>query len=205
MAETCGYEDAHIRAGARGCSNLLYEVPGSDGHFEPEGEPEVDELGLGTRGGFVAIEGSYIDDVTGKGLDAKMVFEGRREELKGFDGRGVYEVRTREWAETNGIPVLGTRWVDRMKAGRVRSRLCVQDFNFRKGKAGPDDLFAPIPPCVAARYVASRSASGPRFPGGSGASSWRWTSRKRSSTERWSATCALSCRLRTHARRAASA
>ena len=46
----------------------------------------------------------------------------------------------------------------------MRTRLCVQDFNFAKGKAGPDELFAPTPPLVAARYVVSRAASGMRFP-----------------------------------------
>ena len=82
----------------------------------------------------------------------------------GFERRGVYDLVSREWAEEQGLSILGTRWVDKRKGNRVRSRLCVQDFNFRKGKAGPDDLFAPTPPLVAARYTASRAATGPRFP-----------------------------------------
>ena len=39
-------------------------------------------------------------------LRQEMVQEGRREELRTFDGRGVYEVRTKAWAEAQGKGLL---------------------------------------------------------------------------------------------------
>ena len=140
--------------------DVVYELAGEDGHLEPEGgsySPASDPE-------FIAVDGVYVDDITGEALDAVLVHEGRRQELDGFGQRVVYELKSRQWAEKNGIPILGTRWVDKKKGNGVRSRLCVQYFNFRKGKAGPDDLFAPTPPLLAARYAASRAATGPRFP-----------------------------------------
>ena len=139
---------------------VLLEVAGDDGHVEHADGGYCFDAGSS----FVAIDGTYINDITGGHLEPGQVQEGRREELVGFDKRGVYDVVDRSWAEQKGVPVLGTRWVDKQKGSRVRSRLCVQDFNFRKGKTGPEDLFAPTPPLAAARYTASRAATGPRFP-----------------------------------------
>ena len=136
---------------------LLWESRGEDDHVPAAGCEACD-------GYFEAVNGSYIDDVTGLPLPAEMVQTGRRGELEGFAKRTVYEVRSRAWAEAQGYPIFGTRWVDRMKGGKVRSRLCVQEFNTKKGKMGPDELFAPTPPLVAARYAVSRSASSMGMP-----------------------------------------
>ena len=136
---------------------LLWESRGGDDHVPAAGCEACD-------GYFEAVNGSYIDDVTGLPLPAEMVQTGRREELEGFAKRTVYEVRSRAWAEAQGYPIFGTRWVDRMKGGKVRSRLCVQEFNTKKGKMGSDELFAPTPPLVAARYAVSRSASSMAMP-----------------------------------------
>ena len=141
-------------------SGVALEPVDDDGHIDPE--KIVREFGNAVV--FQGVEGKYVDDITGQPLETELVQAGRHEELKGFDRRGVYEVRPRSWAERFGFPILGTRWVDKRKGDAVRSRLCVQDFNFRKGKLGPDDLFAPTPPTIAARYTVSRAASGPRFP-----------------------------------------
>ena len=93
-----------------------------------------------------------------------MVQAGRADELNGFEARGVYEIRTRAWAKANGILILGTRWMDKLKGECLRSRLVAQDFNYKKGKIGPDELFAPTPPLIAARYCASRCASSSGLP-----------------------------------------
>ena len=102
--------------------------------------------------------------MTGLPLEPKLVQAGRLNELRGFDPQEVYEIRTRAWAKANGVPVLGTRWVDRKKGDVVRSRLVAQDFNHTKGKQEPDELFAATPPLIAARYSVSRSASCSDFP-----------------------------------------
>ena len=114
--------------------------------------------GAGPEREDVALGGSYIDDVTGLRLAPQMVAEGRGEELRGFRAKGVYSYMRRSEAQARGIKILGSRWVDRLKNGSVRSRLCAQYFNF--GRGGQDvDLFAPTPPLTAARFVASRTAS----------------------------------------------
>ena len=136
-------------------AGVIYEVIGDDDHVE-DGAAYPDY--------FVPVPGDYIDDTNGKPLDSKLAQAGRAEELIGFDARGVYEIRSRAWALANGIPILGSRWVDKQKGNRVRSRLVVQDFNFKKNKLGPDELFAPTPPLIAARYAASRCASCARMP-----------------------------------------
>ena len=91
---------------------------------------------------FVPIDGEYIDDITSLPLDPALVHQGRLDEPRGFDSRGVYTVRSRSWAKSNGIPILGNRCVHRMKGDVVRSRFVAQDFNHTKGKQGPDELFA---------------------------------------------------------------
>ena len=139
---------------------------GDDGH-----EPVAPAAGYEDASGdgpcdgrFQPLYGNYIDDVTGKPLKEIMVQQGRKEELQGFEQQSVYDVRSRQWAESQGIPIFGPRWVNRLKNGAVRSRLCVQEINRNKGKAGPDELFAPTPPLVAARYATSRCASSSHLP-----------------------------------------
>ena len=51
-----------------------------------------------------------------------------------------------------------------VKTAEIRSILVAQDLNFSKGKSGPDELFAPTPPFVAARYATSQCASSGRMP-----------------------------------------
>ena len=104
---------------------------------------------------FLLVEGKYVDDISGLPL----TLSGRHDELSGFDTRMVYEFRPRQWAIDHGIQVIGTRWVDKQTGAKVRSSLVAQDFNFSKGKSGPDKLFAPTPPLVAARYATSLCAS----------------------------------------------
>ena len=78
--------------------------------------------------------------------------------MSGFHSKPVPDSLSRAEAKRRGIKILGTRWVDKLKGAEVRSRLCAQDLNF--GKRGNDvDVFALTPPPVAARCVASRTAS----------------------------------------------
>ena len=51
-----------------------------------------------------------------------------------------------------------------MKGVSMRSRLVAQDFNYKKGKQGPDEFFAATPPLIAARFAASRCASSAVLP-----------------------------------------
>ena len=132
--------------------------------WEQVGDDEHVAAGDTCEAHFVPVDGEYVDDITGLPLDPALVHKGRLGEMQGFDSRGVYAVRTRSWAKANGIPILGNRWVDRMKGDVVRSRLVAQDFNHSKGKQGPDELFAATPPLVAARFVTSRCASSVSLP-----------------------------------------
>ena len=91
-----------------------------------------------------------------------LVREGRQAEMAGFAARKVYEVRPRWEATSKGLKVVGVRWVDTAKAGKVRSRLVAQDFNTDKGKV--DELFAATPPLLVSRWLCSKVAS----QGGSG-------------------------------------
>ena len=148
------------------CAKMNAHFIGSVMHRdEDDGHVDSDQAVRDSVGEyFVGIDGSYVDDISGESLPPHLVQEGRRDELLGFEKRDVYEVVGRSWAEQRGIPIKGTRWVDKKKGEKIRSRLCVQDFNFKKGKLGPDELFAPTPPLVAARYTVSRAASGVRAP-----------------------------------------
>ena len=98
-----------------------------------------------------------MDDVKGGELPMDLVREGRRSEMAGFAARRVYDVVPRFDAKSKGAKVIGVRWVDTAKAGKVRSRLVAQDFNHDKGKV--DELFAATPPLLASRWVCSQVAS----------------------------------------------
>ena len=104
-------------------AGVIYEVAGDDEHVED---------GPACPTYFVPVSGEYVDDTNGKPLDPALAQAGRAEELAGFDARGVYEIRSRSWAVANGIPILGSRWVDKQKNNKVRSRLVVQDFNLTR-------------------------------------------------------------------------
>ena len=79
-----------------------------DGHVDPDKAVRDNVSGY-----FMGIEGSYIDDISGEALPPALVQEGRRDELAGFEKRGVYKVVDRSWAERNGIPIKGVRRVDK--------------------------------------------------------------------------------------------
>ena len=102
-------------------------------------------------------DGYCIDDVKGGELPMDLVREGRKSEMEGFAARRVYEIKPRREAMAKGSKVIGVRWVDTLKAGKVRSRLVAQDFNTDRGKVA--ELYAATPPLMAARWLCSRVAS----------------------------------------------
>ena len=102
----------------------------------------------------------YLDDISGKDLDAELVREARYEELKVVDEMQVWELRPiSECIERIGKKPTKVRWVDVNKgeqaAPNVRSRIVAQDFRL---DARPD-LFAATPPLEYLRYLVSRCAS----------------------------------------------
>ena len=70
------------------CPGLELERDGGDGHcaeFPAQGWSPLGSAPEACGGDFEAIEGKYVDDVTGLPLDAAMVQAGRLEELCGFE------------------------------------------------------------------------------------------------------------------------
>ena len=92
-------------------ADRLLSMHGDDSglSWEKAGDDEHCEIGESCEAHFVPVAGEYVDDITGLPLVPEMVHEGRLNELRGFDSRGVYEVRSREWARAKKIPILGTR------------------------------------------------------------------------------------------------
>ena len=100
--------------------------------------------------------GWYVDDLKGQVLDQELVKAARKGEIAGFSKRQVYEVRPRAECRAKGAKTVGVRWVDTAKKDAVRSRLVCTDFKVGKHT---DDMFAPTPPLLASRWLASLVAS----------------------------------------------
>ena len=99
--------------------------------------------------------GSYIDDVSGENLNLAQVKAARKDELKTFEEMEVYEYAKRSDVSAKG-KVVGTRWLDSLKGGKMKARLVAQEF--AKG-SNRDDIFAATPPLMARRFVVSDTAS----------------------------------------------
>ena len=67
----------------------------------------------------------------------------------------MYEYAKRSDDTAKG-KVVGTRWLDSLKGGKMKGRLVAQEF--AKGSNG-DDIFAATPPLMASRFVVSDTAS----------------------------------------------
>ena len=117
------------------------------------------------------------------------VHEARRTEIAGFSERRVYSIRPRREALDKGAKIVGVRWVDSGKNGGVRSRLVCQDF--KKGKPGEEEMFAPTPPLLATRWLCSQMASEPQIGLGSARSA---------AAPNWDCALAVSTLSRTNAR-----
>ena len=87
------------------------------------------------------------DDLTGAEIDPALMKEARREEIKFFRGRKVYEkVDVAESWKVTGAGPIGVRWVDINKGDstnpKYRSRLVAKEFN----TGVRPDLYAATPP-----------------------------------------------------------
>jgi len=99
--------------------------------------------------------GSFIDDISGESLNPAQVKAARKDELKTFKEMEVYEYAKRSDVTAKG-KVVGTRWLDSLKGGKMKARLVAQEF--AKG-SNRDDIFAATPPLMASRFVVSDTAS----------------------------------------------
>ena len=105
----------------------------------------------------------YVDERIGEVMDETLVREARVEELRMFGEMNVHSYATiDEINMTPGAKIIGTTWVDTIKgpAGspQYKSRLCGQEF--ARGDR-QDDLYAPTPPLLGIRLLASLCASSP--------------------------------------------
>jgi hypothetical protein len=101
------------------------------------------------------LAGVYIDDVSGECLDSKQVKVARQIELKTFEEMEVFQYVRRSDISREG-KLVGTRWLDSCKNGKMKGRLVAQEF--AKG-SNRDDIFAGTPPLMASRLVLSDTAS----------------------------------------------
>jgi hypothetical protein len=100
------------------------------------------------------------DDLTGAELDPSLMKEARKEEIRFFRGRKVYEkVDVAECWRVTGAAPIGVRWVDINKGDSVnpkyRSRLVAKEFN----TGVRPDLYAATPPSECLRLLLSKLAT----------------------------------------------
>ena len=88
-------------------------------------------------------------------MNPAQVKAARKDELKTFKEMEVYEYAKRSDVTAKG-KVVGTRWLDSLKGGKMKARLVAQEF--AKG-SNRDDIFAATPPLMASRFVVSDTAS----------------------------------------------
>ena len=74
--------------------------------------------------------------------DYEEVMKGRQKELNSLKEMGTMTIVKR--SEAIGKRTIQTRWVDREKDGRVKSRLVLKDYNRCQGRTQPE-MFSPTP------------------------------------------------------------
>ena len=91
-------------------------------------------------------------------LDPAKVREARMKEMKTFEDMLVYEYASMDEAlcEPHAV-IIDATWVDQIKGGAHKSRLCAREF--AKGGAEMDDLFAGTPPLLATKLLVSECAT----------------------------------------------
>ena len=87
-------------------------------------------------------------------MNPTLVKEARKEELRTFTEMGVY-VYVKRSEVASQATVVGTRWLDSLKNGKMKARLVAQEF--AKG-TNRGDIFAATPPLMASRFVISDTA-----------------------------------------------
>lgn len=125
-------------------------------------EEDLDEGWTGDIEGAIDADqyiGEFLDDKTGKPLNAKKVKEAREEEIRALESR-VYEVVdvSECWEKTGRAPI-GVRWVDIDKGfGVYRSRLVAQDFKPKSKVNDKEGLFAAMPPLEVVKLLIAQAA-----------------------------------------------
>ena len=84
----------------------------------------------------------------------------RLREMEYINGKGTWEIMERQAAIAQGVPIVGTRWLDIEKGDlantNLRSRLVAQEYHDGCEYAG---LFAATPPLEALRLLLSEAAT----------------------------------------------
>jgi hypothetical protein len=99
------------------------------------------------------------DDVSGEELNPMEVKKARSKEMKYIEEKGVWRVVSRREAESRGVKIIKTRWIDIDKGDKTqpnyRSRLVAKEYN----DGEQEGLFASTPPLEALRLIISMTAT----------------------------------------------
>ena len=87
--------------------------------------------------------------------DYEEMMKGRQKELNSLKEMGTMTVVKR--SETVGKRTTHTRWVDREKDGRVKSRLVFKDYNLCQGRSQPE-MFSPTPSTLSLKTMLAASS-----------------------------------------------
>ena len=86
--------------------------------------------------------------------DYEEMMKGRHKELNSLKEMGMMTVVKR--SEAVGKRKIQTRWVDREKDGRVKSRLVLKDYNRCQGRTQPE-MFSPTPSTLSLKTMLAAS------------------------------------------------
>ena len=87
--------------------------------------------------------------------DNEEMMKGRQKELNSLKEMGTITVVKR--SEAIGKRTIQTRWVDREKDGRVKSRLVLKDYNRCQGRTQPE-MFSPTPSTLSLKTMLAASS-----------------------------------------------
>ena len=87
--------------------------------------------------------------------DYEEMMKGRQKELNSLKEMGTMTVVKR--SEAVGKRTIQTRWVDREKDGRVKSRLVLKDYNRGQGRTQPE-MFSPTPSTLSLKTMLAASS-----------------------------------------------
>ena len=87
--------------------------------------------------------------------DYEEMMKGRQKELNSLKEMGTMTVVKR--SEAVGKRTIQTRWVDREKDGRVKSRLVLKDYNRCQGRTQPE-MFSPTPSTLSLKTMLAASS-----------------------------------------------
>ena len=88
--------------------------------------------------------------------DYEEMMKGRQKEVNSLKEMGTMTVVKR--SEAVGKRTIQTRWVDREKDGRGKSRLVLKDYNRCQGRAQPE-MFSPTPSALSLKTILTASST----------------------------------------------